>query len=131
MFPLWTCVWGQYTTPKRDSYPPKQSEDCYQSMPLPSSHHGWVILTVTAVWNTGEIGDKNDRTFVEVFQNSSFLFLWSINLSFYLPYHSFYAKCIICFWKDWIDLSIKVFLLPHKVAPTHDWLITTRKIINF
>ena len=27
---------------QRDSNPPKQSEDSYQSTPLPPSHHGWV-----------------------------------------------------------------------------------------
>ena len=30
----------------RDLNPPKQSEDCHQSTPLPPSHHGWVNLTV-------------------------------------------------------------------------------------
>ena len=32
----------QYTILRRDSNPPKQCEDCYQSTPLPSSHHRWV-----------------------------------------------------------------------------------------
>ena len=33
----------RYTILRQDSNPPKQSEDCYQSMPLPPRHHGWVI----------------------------------------------------------------------------------------
>ena len=36
----------RYTKLRPDSNPPKQSEDCYQSTPLPPSHHGWVILLV-------------------------------------------------------------------------------------
>ena len=35
-----------YTILRRDSNPPKQSEDWYQSMPLPPSHHGWVHRSV-------------------------------------------------------------------------------------
>ena len=35
----------QYTIPKWDSNPPKQSEDRYQSAPLPPSHHSWVVIS--------------------------------------------------------------------------------------
>ena len=41
VFPLLS---DQYTIPKSDSNPPKQGEDCYQSTPLPRSHHGWVTF---------------------------------------------------------------------------------------
>ena len=39
VFPLLS---DQHTIPKQDSNPPKQSEDYYQSKPLPPSHHGRV-----------------------------------------------------------------------------------------
>ena len=39
------CMNNQYSIPRRDSNPPRQSEDCYQSMPLPPSHHGWVFFS--------------------------------------------------------------------------------------
>ena len=40
VFPLLS---DRYTIPKWDSNPPKQSEDSYQTTPLPLSHHGWVL----------------------------------------------------------------------------------------
>ena len=36
----------RYTILRQDSNPPKQSEDCYQSTPLPPSHHGWVFRKI-------------------------------------------------------------------------------------
>ena len=44
VFPLLN---NRYTKLRRDSNPPKQSEDCYQSTPLPPSHHGWVTEPLT------------------------------------------------------------------------------------
>ena len=34
---------------REDLNPPKQSEDCYHTMPLPPSHHGWVSAFFIAV----------------------------------------------------------------------------------
>ena len=48
----------QYTIPKQDWNPPKQSEDYFQSTPLPPSHHGWVsTFSYYFIFSNGIIHD--------------------------------------------------------------------------